>query len=95
MKTHYTESAMVAFFYELMRDHVTPGVVAQIIRDQLPRHTNAVGDPQYQNLGPGKFRGWTLTNVYLGQYAEELAEELERQTTFVTVCNKRKSTCQE
>jgi hypothetical protein len=56
---YHTNSPLVSFLYELMRDHLTPGVVEKIVldsrRDQSP---------------------WFLTNGWLAQYAEDLANRL-------------------
>lgn len=51
---------LVAFFYELMRDHLPIGVVEQLVR-------NCEMDPENPVI---------FTNGFLARYAQELAERL-------------------
>ncbi len=60
MKEHKTNKGLTAFLYLLMRDHVTPGKLEEILERHLKRGA-----------------GFTLTNGYLGEYAEELANKIE------------------
>lgn len=60
-----TKDATVAFMYELLRDHVQPGVVEKIIVDQA---------------SPGVSTRWFLSNEYLAAYADNLVKRLNMQT---------------
>ena len=60
MKAHITRRRLTAFLYELMRDELPPGVVARIVKSVSNEHTEEAA----------------LTNGYLGEYAEEIAEML-------------------
>lgn len=62
---HLTEDSMVAFFYELMRDHVPMGVIEEIVKDQ-ERFTK-----EEPNLV------WQLSNKHLANYAEEIVARLQ------------------
>lgn len=63
MKNHTTSSHLVAFLYELMRDHVALGDVEGIVgRDE---HTDVTKE-------------YVLTNGYLAEYAEDVAKRLTR-----------------
>lgn len=57
-----TRDNLVAFLYELMRDEVPLGVVEQIVLNSQPRDTSD--------------GVWSLTNGYLGKYAEDIAARL-------------------
>lgn len=57
-----SDDSLVAFLYILMRDHLTPGVVEEII-------LNHVVGP----LGPGERQ---FTNGWLASYAKDVAEQL-------------------
>lgn len=57
-----TESLLVAFFYELLRDHVVAGKVEKIVlEDEAQREQGHT---------------FSLTNEHLGRYATELTERL-------------------
>lgn len=62
MKSYTTEDPVASFLYELMRDHVTPGVVERIVRLE---EGHAPGD------------AWVLSNGHLGRYAADLAKRLK------------------
>ena len=62
MKTYTTEDPVASFLYELMRDHVTPGIVERLVQLEEVR---APGDV------------WVLTNGHLGRYAADLAKRLK------------------
>lgn len=64
MKKHTTGSHLVAFLYELMRDHVPVGVVEGIVnQDESTDPTNV----------------YVLTNGYLAEYAGDVARRLMRE----------------
>jgi hypothetical protein len=50
----------VAFLYELMRDHLPPGKVEELVRNSV--------DHQGER--------WEFTNGYLAMYADDLARRL-------------------
>lgn len=59
--THTTGDPLIAFLYELMRDHVPPGVVEKVVRNsELPSEDDT----------------YVLSNVHLARYAEEIAIRL-------------------
>ena len=62
---HPTKDAFVAFLYELMRDHVTPGKIEQIVFTQDTSQSK---------------EGWELTSTHLAKYAEEIVGKLTKQT---------------
>lgn len=64
MQEHRTDSPLVAFLYDLLRDHVRPGDLERLVRD----------------AEQGQNKTFVLTNGYLGEYAEELAARLTRTT---------------
>lgn len=57
---HKTNSGMVAFLYELLRDHVTLGVVEKIVREQEE----------------SDWATYMLSNEYLAQYCEDLVSRI-------------------
>ncbi len=65
MKSHTTDSPLVAFLYELMRDHVPTGIVEGIVN---------------QDQSPDPLPVYVLTNGYLAEYAENVAGRLTRTT---------------
>lgn len=56
---------MVAFFYVLLRDHLPAGKVETIIEEHIA--CNPTGES-------------TMTNGFLGEYAEELVARLKQPT---------------
>lgn len=58
--THKTNSGMVAFFYELLRDHVPMGIVEKIVSEQEE----------------GDWSTYELTNEYLAQYCEDIVQRI-------------------
>lgn len=62
-----TRSPLTAFLYQLMRDHVTPGVVEGIVlRDEELREEQ------------GDELEFVLSNGYLAAYAAEVAQRLTK-----------------
>lgn len=59
-----TSDPMVAFLYELLRDHVQPGVMQQVMQNS--RQPFDASDDT-----------WVLSNGYLAKYAEYVAESLK------------------
>lgn len=60
-----TDNEVVAFLYELMRDHVTPGVLERIVTVHEDVKIDEPFDFEFE-----------LSNVHLARYAEELARRL-------------------
>ena len=60
-----TNSRLTSFLYELMRDHVTPGVVEKI-----------VGTDEKVSEEDGDDFEFLLSTYHLGAYAQELADRL-------------------
>lgn len=56
---------LTAFLYELMRDHVVPGVVEKIVS---------------QDQCAGIMEEYQFSNGWLASYAKDLSDRLERQT---------------
>jgi hypothetical protein len=68
MHEHKTASGLTAFLYELLRDHVVCGNVEGVLKSQEEyeaKQRSACEECQY-----------VLTNGYLAQYAEDVAERL-------------------
>jgi hypothetical protein len=63
VKTLSTKSQLTAFLYQLMRDHVTPGVIEGLV----------LQDESAKVQGHDTF---VLTNGHLAAYAEEVAKRL-------------------
>ena len=55
-----TDSDLVAFFYELMRDHLPPGTV-----EEIARNCNGFDEGN-----------WQLTNGWLAEYAKDVVKRL-------------------
>lgn len=62
--SRHNDDLIVGFLYRIMRDHLTPGVVEQVVQDILESHD---GDIAYTN-------GW------LEQYAQSIAERLKNKS---------------
>lgn len=68
MLEHRTASPLVAFLYQLMRDHVPYGVVEKIVvEDERAREENSVEGEDFEYI---------LSNGHLGKYAEDVAKRL-------------------
>lgn len=63
-----TNSNLVAFVYELLRDHVLPGDMHKVV-DANDRHPNR--DVTYDTRPV-----WMLTNGWLAQYARDIVRRL-------------------
>lgn len=63
-----TKSRLTTFLYELMRDHVTPGVVEKIVSTDE--------EASEEDDEPVEF---VLSNYHLGAYADEIARRLTRR----------------
>lgn len=61
-----TRSALVAFLYELIRDHVTPGAVELCMRNTIQPELRADRAPI----------NMILSNGYIAAYAQDIAERL-------------------
>jgi len=59
---YLTQSRLVAFLYELMRDHVPPGVIEKIVSTDEAKYEDGTSV--------------LLTNRHLGAYADEVAVRL-------------------
>ena len=63
MQPHVTTDRLTAFLYELLRDHVTPGALEDLMRStDRPDVTM-----------------WTLSNGWLGEYAADVSRRLQRR----------------
>lgn len=60
------ERRLVAFLYVLMRDHLTPGHVEEIMRSHIEVGNRPLGEPVM------------YTNGWLASYAQDLADRLEK-----------------
>lgn len=69
-KPYTTKSPLVAFLYEVLRDHVTVGVLQKIINDQH-RGPGEVIDPINE--------AWRLTDGDLAKIAQRMVDELNTQ----------------
>jgi hypothetical protein len=65
VKTFSTKSTLTTFLYQLMRDHVTPGVIEGLVLQD--EKANAEGHDTF-----------VLTNGYLAEYAAEVADRLTK-----------------
>lgn len=61
MESKMTDSKLVSFFYELLRDRVPPSKVEAMVRAVEQESTH---------------KAWKLSNGYLAAYAEEIVERL-------------------
>jgi len=62
-----TGSNLVAFVYELLRDHVLPGDMMKVVNDSDIEHTN---DIDYEKPM------WRLSNGWLAQFARDIVRRL-------------------
>jgi uncharacterized protein YeeX (DUF496 family) len=62
----YINTPLVAFLYQLIRDHVTCGHIERILKDQ---ETSV-----YKNGATG----WTLSNKHIESYAREIEQRLNQ-----------------
>jgi len=62
-----TGSNLVAFVYELLRDHVLPGDMMKVVNDSDIEHTN---DVDYEKPM------WRLSNGWLAQFAHDIVRRL-------------------
>lgn len=65
MDTYETHDPLVAFLYQLLRDHVTSGAVEEIMEDQKYKLGSA----------------YILSNGFLARYAKDVAMRLQRGTS--------------
>lgn len=64
---------MVAFLYVLMRDHLPPGVVAELVNSSQPEHRDVLVDD-----GQHLMTCFAFTNGWLARYAEDLVDRLKK-----------------
>lgn len=62
-----TNSNLVAFVYELLRDHVLPGDMLKVVDDSAVEHIN---DSNYEQPM------WRLSNGWLAQFARDIVRRL-------------------
>lgn len=66
---------LVAFLYDLLRDHVSPGTVEEMVRVQFePSATFREGSPD----------SYTFTNGWLAKYAQDIAARLTKEDHLKT-----------
>ena len=85
MKPVQTDRPLVSLLYSILRDHISPGEVEQLVRDE----EDAWEKVNHLAEGDGAPATVTLTNGYLAAYAKELGARLGRcrERNYCVDCN--------